>query len=72
MPPSILRNFLRYYRCYQIIHYIIRGCEIVFVSIIRLIYLLRNNQSSTCFFSSAKRHPKRARSRVARQTPERQ
>ena len=41
MPPKILRKILRYYRCYHIIHSNIRGCEIVFVSIIRLIYLLR-------------------------------
>ena len=43
MPPKILRNILRNYRCYHIIHSIIRGCEIVFVSINRLIYLLRIN-----------------------------
>ena len=29
MPPNILRNILRYYRCYHIIHSNIRGCEIV-------------------------------------------
>ena len=40
LPPNILRNILRYYRCYHIIHSIIRGCEIVFVSINRLIYFL--------------------------------
>ena len=43
MPPSIFRYILRYYRCYHIIHSIIRGCEIVIVSINRLIYLLRFN-----------------------------
>ena len=43
MPPIILRKNLRFYRCYHIIHSIIRGCEIVFVSINRLIYLLRFN-----------------------------
>ena len=39
MLPNILSTILRYYRCYHIIHSIIRGCEIVFVSINRLIYL---------------------------------
>ena len=43
MPSNILRTILRYYRCYHIIHSIIRGCEIVFVSKNRLIYLLRIN-----------------------------
>ena len=43
MPPNILRKILRYYRCYHIIHSIIRGCQIVFVSINRLIYLMYNN-----------------------------
>ena len=45
MPPNILRNILRYYRCNHIIHRdsIIHGCEIEFVSINRLNYLLRNN-----------------------------
>ena len=42
MPPNILSNILRYYRCY-IIHSIIRGCEIVFVSITRLIYSMYSN-----------------------------
>ena len=36
MSPNIFRNILRYYRCYHIIHSIIRVCEIVFVSINRL------------------------------------
>ena len=40
---SILRNILRYFRCYHFIHCIIRGCEIVFVSINRHIYLLPLN-----------------------------
>ena len=43
MPPNILRNILRYYRCYHIINSIIRGCEIVFVSINRHIYLMYSN-----------------------------
>ena len=43
MPANILSNILRYYRCYHIIHSIIRGCEIVFVSITRLIYLMYSN-----------------------------
>ena len=38
MPPNILRIILRYYRCYHIIHSIIRGCEIVFVSSIRPLF----------------------------------
>ena len=41
MPRKILGINLRYYRCYHIIHSIIRVCEIVFVSNNRLIYLLR-------------------------------
>ena len=43
MPPNTLRNILRYYRCYHITHSIVRGCEIVFVSINRLIYLMYSN-----------------------------
>ena len=43
MSRNILRDILRYYRSYHFIHSIIRGCEIVFVSVIRLIYLLRIN-----------------------------
>ena len=43
MPPNILRIILRYYRCYRIIHSVIRICEIVFVFIDRLIHLLRIN-----------------------------
>ena len=43
MPPTVIRIFLRYYRCHQIIHSIIRGCEIVFVSINRPIYLMYIN-----------------------------
>ena len=43
MPPNILSNILRYYRCYHSIDFIIRGCEIVFVSITRLIYLMYSN-----------------------------
>ena len=43
MPANILSNILRYYRYYHIIHSIIRGCEIVFVSITRLIYLMYSN-----------------------------
>ena len=43
MPANILSNILRYYRCYHIIHSIIRGREIVFVSITRLIYLMYSN-----------------------------
>ena len=43
MPPNILRNILRSYRCNHIIHSVIRGCAIVFVSINRLNYLLRIN-----------------------------
>ena len=39
MPSSISRNIHRIYRCYLIVHSIIRGCEIVFVSINRLILL---------------------------------
>ena len=62
MPPKILRNILRYYRCYHIIHSIIRGCEIVFVSNNPLVSLLRINLSSTCFFPSAKRHSKQLKS----------
>ena len=42
MPANVLSNILRYYRCYHIIHSIIR-CEIVFVSITRLIYLMYSN-----------------------------
>ena len=40
--PIIIRKNLRYYRCSHFIHSIIRGCEIVLVSINRLIYLMNN------------------------------
>ena len=43
MPPIMQRNILRFHRCYHIIPSIIRGCEIVFVSINRLFHLLRKN-----------------------------
>ena len=43
MSSQILCSFLRIYRCYNIIHSIIRGCELVLVSINRLIYVLHFN-----------------------------
>ena len=43
MPSQFLRSFLRIYRCYNIIYSIIRGCELVLVSINRLIYVLQIN-----------------------------
>ena len=43
MPSQFLRSFLGFYRCYNIIHSIIRGCELVLVSINRLIYVLHIN-----------------------------
>ena len=43
MPSQFLRSFIRFYRCYNIIYSIIRGCELVLVSIHRLIYVLHTN-----------------------------
>ena len=43
MPPNVIRIILRSYRCHHIIHSIIRGCEIVLVSINRPIYLMYIN-----------------------------
>ena len=43
MPSQILCSFLRIYRCYNIIHSIIRGCELVLVSISHIIYVLHIN-----------------------------
>ena len=43
MPSQFLRNFLRFYRCYNNIYSIIRGCELVLVSINRLICVLHIN-----------------------------
>ena len=43
MPSQFLRSFLRIYRCLNNIHSIIRGFELVLVSINRLIYVLHIN-----------------------------
>ena len=43
MPSQILCSFLQTYRCYKIIHSIIRGCELELVSINRLICVLHIN-----------------------------
>ena len=40
MPCYSIRIIPRLYRCYLSIHPIIRGCEIVFVSVYRPIYLM--------------------------------
>ena len=42
VPSNIKRTILRIYRCYHIIQSIIRGCEIVFVSLNRLIFMSNN------------------------------
>ena len=40
MPSSISRNIHRIYRCYLIVHSFIRDCEIVFVSLCRLVLIV--------------------------------
>ena len=52
VPPNISRTFLRIYRCYDQIHSIIRGCEIVFVSNNRHILVLCIKRCSNCSFPS--------------------
>ena len=45
MPSKINRTILRIYRCYHIIHSIVLGCEIMFVSNNLLILVLCINHS---------------------------
>ena len=71
MPSQFLRNFLRIYQCYNIIYFIIRGYELVLVSINRLIYVLHINWLLTALFIREKTPGVFNSPRVARQPPER-
>ena len=54
MPSNTIRTIRCYYWCYHMIHSFIRGCEIVFVSINRLIVLLCIEWPSKSSFNSWK------------------
>ena len=52
MASNTIRTILRDYRCYQIVHSINCGSEIVFLPFNRLIFFLCSNWCSNCFFHS--------------------